>query len=60
MSVRLERVEAPHDILVLNSAETSEMAKDVDEPEPDGMLSIIAHNGEDGILVAGTEAALHG
>jgi hypothetical protein len=59
MSVRLERVEAAHDVRVLDSAETFEISKDVDEPEPDGTLSIITQNGEDGIQIAGTEPTLH-
>ncbi|MBO3736673.1 DUF5983 family protein [Actinoplanes flavus] len=60
MSIRLERVEAAHDVRVLDSAETFEITKDADEPEPDGTLSIITDSGEDGIQIAGTETALHG
>ncbi|GGN38082.1 hypothetical protein GCM10010109_64590 [Actinoplanes campanulatus] len=59
MSIRLERVEAAHDVRVLDSAETFEMSKDGDEPEPEGTLSIITLNGEDGIQIAGTATALH-
>ncbi|MEU4243953.1 hypothetical protein [Actinoplanes sp. NPDC026619] len=60
MLTRLERVEAQHDVTVLDATETFAISKDVDKPDPDGTYSIITTNGEDGIRVAGTEEQLHG
>jgi hypothetical protein len=60
MLLRLEGVEAHHDLTVLNATETFAISKDVDAPDPDGTYSIITANGEDGIQVAGTEEQLHG
>jgi hypothetical protein len=60
MLIRLERVEAQHDVTVLDAAETFAISKDVDGPDPDGTYSIITTNGQDGIQVAGTEEQLHG
>lgn len=59
MSIRLERVEAQHEVEVLDPAAAFAIVKDVDEPEPDGTYSIITTNGEDGIQVAGTAQSLH-
>ncbi|GLZ00798.1 hypothetical protein [Actinoplanes sp. NBRC 103695] len=60
MLIRLERVQAQHDVTVLDAAQTFAVSKDVDEPDPDGTYSIITVNGEDGIQVAGSEQQLHG
>jgi hypothetical protein len=59
MLLRLEGVEAHHDVIVLDATERFAISKDVDEPDPDGTYSIITTNGEDGIHVAGTEEQLH-
>jgi hypothetical protein len=60
MLIRLERVEARHDVTVRDAAEAFAIAKDVDGPDPDGTYSIITTNGEDGVQIAGTEEQLHG
>ena len=60
MLLRLERVNARHDVTVHDAAEAFALAKDVDEPDPDGTYSIITTNGEDGIQITGTDEQLHG
>ncbi|MEV4708207.1 hypothetical protein [Actinoplanes sp. NPDC049316] len=62
MLIRLECVQAQHDVTVLDAAETFAVSKDVDEPDSDGTYSIITTTAtnEDGIRVAGTEQQLHG
>jgi len=59
MLIRLEVVKAEHSVRVLNAAETFEISKDVDEPDPAGTYSIITDNGDDGIQIAGSERQLH-
>jgi hypothetical protein len=60
MLLRLQRVDAQDDVAVHDAAEAFAIAKDVDEPDPDGTYSIITTNGEDGIQIAGTDEHLHG
>jgi len=59
MLIRLEAMKAERPVRVLDAAETFEISKDTDEPDPDGSYSIVTDNGENGIKAAGTERALH-
>ncbi|GAA0547236.1 hypothetical protein GCM10010172_31270 [Paractinoplanes ferrugineus] len=44
MLLRLERVEAQHDVTVLDATETFVISKDVDEPDRDGTNPIMTTN----------------